>query len=1040
MVAVGAGSDKVDYSDTTASVTVNLATGNVTSSEAGNDTVSNIENVDTGAGDDVIIGNSGANVIQAGDGDDNVVSGAGDDTISGGAGDDALSGGSGDDAISGGAGEDTISGGAGDDTLDGGADADTLSFAGESSGVDIDLTDGTAVGTGSGSDTISNFENVMGGAGRDTIKGDAGDNILAGGAGDDTYTVTDGDDTIITGTGSDTLEISHGYSIDQIELVDEDLVLSLTKTADNSSHSITVQNHAASPLSALRVYSSSTDYDDYSLLIDYNADTDTYTARIDGLATRMDGTSGGETLVGKSGNDLIFGNAGDDIIDGGEGDDQLFGGLGDDVYRVASGDDEITVGGGDDQLILSGQLKAATVTGSDLEFEANFGGEDYSATVLGHTSETLKSVGFDYDGDGTVDQEFALTDSLDGSANADDTLIVGTSSGEALSGGAASDVLLGNAGADTLFGGAGDDQLYGGAGNDAYLTSLGDDTIHVGGGDDTLKVTGSMTEVSLKDTDGEGVANDLVFQINDGTNDLTVTVSDHVGDPLKYVDIDPTDGEVEYIVGETLIVGSDEADTLQSSDAGGVIFGNLGNDQLSGGTGDDQLVGGGGRDTLEGGAGDDKFVGGDGVDTASFAGASQLVSADLEAGVASGAGTGTDTFDGVENLLGGSGDDTLSGDDGSNVISGGAGNDTLTGRGGSDTLVGGDGVDTVSFDGETSSLTVNLDTGVAVSEGTGSDTITSVENVVAGSGNDFLTGDASDNTLVGGDGDDALSGGLGDDHLVGGAGDDTYTVDSGDDTIVVGGGADSLVMGGRMTGAIRTDDDGDGNFDLELTGVSDGEVYTATVLDQTNDGLTNVELDLSDDGVDNATSYSIDDTLIIGTDGADTLVSGDDGGAFFANAGNDQMTGGDGADLLAGGLGNDTIEGKGGDDVIDGGDGIDHAMFVEGTAGIAPVSQVTSLALGDDFAPVPGDTVTLSVSSDGREASITYTVTTGDMADAGIDPDTLAANIRAQFHSEFPALSDSPPPTVAPPRGPPLPPMARSHVPTPIRPSPSQQR
>ena len=55
------------------------------------------------------------------------------------------------------------------------------------------------------------------------------------------------------------------------------------------------------------------------------------------------------------------------------------------------------------------------------------------------------------------------------------------------------------------------------------------------------------------------------------------------------------------------------------------------------------------------------------------------------------------------------------------------------------------------------------------------------------------------------------------------------------------------------------------------------------------------------------------------------------------------MTGGDGADLLAGGLGNDTIEGEGGDDVIDGGDGIDHAMFVEGTAAIAPVFRSQAL-------------------------------------------------------------------------------------------------
>ena len=217
-------------------------------------------------------------------------------------------------------------------------------------------------------------------------------------------------------------------------------------------------------------------------------------------------------------------------------------------------------------------------------------------------------------------------------------------------------------------------------------------------------------------------------------------------------------------------------------------------------------------------------------------------------------------------------------------------------------------------------------------------------NVLDGNaGDDQISGGTGDDTIDGGAGDDAIDGGLGDDHLVGGAGDDTYTVDSGDDTIVVGGGTDSLVMGGRMTGAIRTDEDGDGNFDLELTGVSDGEVYTATVLDQTNDGLTNVEIDLSDDGVDNPTSYVIDDTLVIGSDEADTLTSGDEGGVFFGNAGDDLMTGGDGADQLTGNLGDDTLEGEGGDDVIDGGDGVDEAVFVDGTAATPAVSQVSEL-------------------------------------------------------------------------------------------------
>ena len=114
------------------------------------------------------------------------------------------------------------------------------------------------------------------------------------------------------------------------------------------------------------------------------------------------------------------------------------------------------------------------------------------------------------------------------------------------------------------------------------------------------------------------------------------------------------------------------------------------------------------------------------------------------------------------------------------------------------------------------------------------------------------------------------------------------------------------------------------------------------MLDQTNDGLTNVEIDLGGDGVDNPTSYVIDDTLVIGSDEADTLTSGDEGGVFFGNAGDDLMTGGDGADQLTGNLGDDTLEGGGGDDVIDGGDGVDEALFVDGTAATAAVPKLAN--------------------------------------------------------------------------------------------------
>jgi len=53
----------------------------------------------------------------------------------------------------------------------------------------------------------------------------------------------------------------------------------------------------------------------------------------------------------------------------------------------------------------------------------------------------------------------------------------------------------------------------------------------------------------------------------------------------------------------------------------------------------------------------------------------------------------------IENAIGGSGDDTIIGNDAANIINGGAGNDTISGGAGVDTLHGGDGDDTITTDG-----------------------------------------------------------------------------------------------------------------------------------------------------------------------------------------------------------------------------------------------------------------------------------------------------------------------------------------------------
>lgn len=99
-----------------------------------------------------------------------------------------------------------------------------------------------------------------------------------------------------------------------------------------------------------------------------------------------------------------------------------------------------------------------------------------------------------------------------------------------------------------------------------------------------------------------------------------------------------------------------------------------------------------------------------------------------------------DTRSMISNLIAGSGNDSVFGNDLDNVITGNAGNDYLEGGAGKDTLIG-------------------------------------------GLGSDFLDGGADNDTLLGGEGNDMLRGGAGANILSGGAGNDTVNINSADDTL-----------------------------------------------------------------------------------------------------------------------------------------------------------------------------------------------------------------------------------------------------------------
>lgn len=146
-----------------------------------------------------------------------------------------------------------------------------------------------------------------------------------------------------------------------------------------------------------------------------------------------------------------------------------------------------------------------------------------------------------------------------------------------------------------------------------------------------------------------------------------------------------------------VVTGSDESNVIYGTDDRDVVFAGGGNDTVYGGGGDDELHGGTGNDTLVGadgndtvfgeedndtliagsGQGDDLYDGGSGIDTLIYTSTSQGIVVNLTTGTAHGAEIGTDTISNVENVIGGSGADTLIGTVGVNVINGMDGADII---------------------------------------------------------------------------------------------------------------------------------------------------------------------------------------------------------------------------------------------------------------------------------------------------------------------------------------------------------------------------
>ncbi|HEY9023833.1 MAG TPA: calcium-binding protein, partial [Burkholderiaceae bacterium] len=407
-------------------------------------------------------------------------------------------------------------------------------------------------------------------------------------------------------------------------------------------------------------------------------------------------------------------------------------------------------------------------------------------------------------------------------------------------------------------------------------------------------------------------------------------------------------------------------DIIDGGTGDDTINGLVGADKLYGGAGADKLDGGAGADWLVGGEGADKLIGGSGNDTASFEGSPAGVNVDLASGAAHGGDAEGDTLDGIENLAGSGGNDTLRGEAGANRLDGGAGNDILEGRGGADALVGGAGNDTAVYSGSSAGVTIDLAAGTGKGGEAEGDTLKEIENVIGSDHDDTLRGDAAANVLQAGAGDDLLEGRAGADALEGGAGNDTASYANSAAGVEVslgtGQGSGGDATGDRLqdienlTGSANNDlligDDRDnkldgGAGDDELEG---GEGADALIGGDGNDtasyvdAQTGVTASLANAALN--TGEAQGDTFqaienLAGSENDDTLIGDGFNNILIGNPGNDS---------LQSGAGDDTLIGGAGADVMDGGEGNDTASYADSQEGVKVDLSGATPSMGGDAA------------------------------------------------------------------------------------------
>ena len=674
-----------------------------------------------------------------------------------------------------------------------------------------------------------------------------------------------------------------------------------------------------------------------------DSDGKQHTLSVDNLVNDIDLGNNNDTLHGNALDNVIRGRGGNDNLDGADGDDTLDGGDGDDIIRGGDGDDIIYTGGandrdriygdeGDDTIIKTGNgslsvyggagndiidlqglgigsyanvrpnIGANTIIGPETKWNANDdGAELYYDDVEGSGGIVAT---FSSPGTGTVtsrnagfiNDNFTFVSRIRGTSDDDHFIGSDNERWEGWEGFAGNDLIEAGGGFDELL----YHQSYQGGGSGAATVNFATGTALDPFGDtDNFSGIEAVRGTAKNDVFiGSSTQEYIRYRGLDGADTFIGTSSWDQANYERDEKYGGTSGIIADLAAGTIQDGFGAIDTVSLIDE---VKGTEFDDIISskGVSFHQRLWGNGGDDTITGGDSDDIIKGGDGDDI-----------------IRSG--------DGDDILYTGSGDDRVFGEAGDDtIIQDGSGTQFYDGGLGSDTIE----VDTYGWVTLNNSypqiVDINLSTGNMGQKDNPNrrDTFTSIENITfKGNFDAELTGDSNANIIRGGDGNDIIRGGDGDDVLYTGSGDDFLYGEEGNDTLISNGGGSQTLDGGSGQDWFRQDLTNYNPTNLNINYPQIVEIDLARGLAGQKDNPNRQETLISIENIDYRGTIASE---LTGNSEANTILGGNGNDIIRGGNGDDTLSAWMGDDEVYAGAGDDIIINTGGEDLFDGGEGID---------------------------------------------------------------------------------------------------------------------